>query len=191
MSRSIELFKEDGKPAGVFCCSECRIVYRSKAEAEACHGERICACGEKITLNYRKVCDKCQSELWRKDAAEKEAEKFEKAKKITEAEYTGELVYCGGKYYESVEYSIDLYLEGQEPEYVWACADRGLQKASVSDITEQILDSAWEDADETDLNGIEELQAAIDAFNKANESIHCWEVDYSTAILVNKEVPHD
>jgi hypothetical protein len=42
----------------------------------------------------------------------------------------------------------------------------------------------WEDAELGDLNGVDELQAAIDAFNKANRPVVCWMVDYSTAILI-------
>ena len=83
---------------------------------------------------------------------------------------------------------VDQFLEGQEPEYVWACKDVGVRKVSTDWIYENLLDGMWEDADEGDLNGREELEAAIAAFNKANESISVYEPDYTTAILVGSRV---
>jgi hypothetical protein len=191
MSEAIELYKktEEGNfdPSGVFYCSECRVVYRAKDEAEWCHGERLCACGKKVTQGYfQRTCSECESKEWRDKQTAKEAERFEKAKKIKASEYTGDHVYLGDSYYDSVEEAIDEFLEGQEPEYVWACTDHGIQKASLEDLTQNIVENMWEDADTNDLNGLEELQAAIDAFNKANESIQMWEPDFTTAILVEK-----
>ena len=187
MSEAIELYKADGKTAGIFYCSECRVVYRTEDEAKWCHGERLCACGEKITQGYyQRTCGACDTKAFREKEAAKEAERFEKARKIKESEYTGEHVMCGDSFYDSVEDSIDQFLEGQEPEYVWACKEHGIPKVDLEDITSNMLDNMWDDADTSDLNGLEEMEAALDAFNKANESIQMWEPDYSTAILVEK-----
>jgi hypothetical protein len=183
---AIELFKQDGTAAGIFYCSECRRVYTNKTDADWCHGERICACGKKIETNYRHKCEACDISESRARAEKQEAERFEKAKKITEAEYTGDHVYCGDQYYESVEDAIDQYDKGQEPEYVWACTTHGIPTIDLEDCTTNIIDNMWEDADCNDLNGIDELEAALAAFNKANESIQLWEPDYTTAILVGK-----
>lgn len=191
MSEAIELYKlQDGeyKATGVFYCSECRVVHRTKEEAELCHGERLCGCGNKVMQGYyQKLCSDCQSKEWREKEAKREAERFEAAKKITAAEYDGEHVYLGDNYYDSVEDAIDQFLEGQEPEYVWACTTHGIRQAELEDVTQNIVENLWEDADTNDLNGLDEMQAAIDAFNKANESLQLWEPDYSTAILVGKE----
>ena len=67
---------------------------------------------------------------------------------------------------------------------MWACQDSHLPKVDLADVTCNLLDNMWDDADTSDLNGIEELEAALKAFNEANESVQMWEVDYSTAILV-------
>jgi hypothetical protein len=32
VSEAIELYKQDGSTAGIFYCSECRVVYRTKDE---------------------------------------------------------------------------------------------------------------------------------------------------------------
>lgn len=188
MGEAIELYKADGTATGIFYCSECRIVHASKEQAEWCHGEHLCACGKKITQGYfQRTCSECAGKEWRAKEAAKEAERFEKATKIAESEYDGDHVMDGDSYYESVDDAIDQYEEGQEPEYVWACKTHGIPMVDMGTVTCNILDNMWEDADESDLNGIEELQAALDAFNEANKSIQLWEPDYSTAILVERE----
>lgn len=184
MGEAIELYKKDASPAGVFFCSVCRSVYATKDQAEWCHGERICACGKKVRQGYfQRKCDECQGKEWREKEAAKEAERFEKATKIKASDYTGDHVMCGDKFYDSVEDAIDQYLEGQEPEYVWACEEHGIPTLDLDDVLCNVVENLWEDADTSDLNGVEELEAALNAFNKANESLQMWEVDYSTAIL--------
>jgi hypothetical protein len=188
MSQALELYKKDGTPTGVFYCSECQIVFHSENEAQRCHGERICPCGTKVEDRYGNLCSACRTKEWREKDAAKERERFDKAQKITEAEYTGDMVFLDDKYFPDVAYAIDDYLEGQEPEYVWACKDIGVPRASSEGIIENLLDNMWEDADSSDLNGLAELDSAIDAFNEANEGIHVYVPDYSTAILVAASV---
>jgi hypothetical protein len=179
---AIELFKADGTTAGIFYCSECKVVARTKEEADFCHGERLCACGKTIKrYGSYKVCEECEHKEWVLKESKKEWDRFEKATKITEAEYTGDHVLDGDEFYEA----IDRYEEGQEPEYVWACKTHGLPTVDLEDVTCNLLDNMWEDAGTSDLNGLEELEAALTEFNKANESIQLWEPDYSTAILVS------
>jgi hypothetical protein len=185
---AIELYKQDGSASGVYFCESCRIVYSNKEDAEWCHGERLCACGVKITQGYRqKTCSDCESKVWKEKERKREAEKFEAATKINAEDYKGEHVYLDDKYYDSVEEAIDQFLEGQEPEYVWACVDKQLPKVDLEDLTCNLLDNMWEDAEVSDLNGIEELEEALAVFNEANKSIQLWEPDYSTAILVQRE----
>lgn len=185
MSEAIELYKKDGATAGIYYCSECRAVFKTEPEAKNCHGERLCGCGEPITERYRSKCSACQAKDWREEEVEREDDRFEKAKKIPADQYDGEMVYANDKYYESVDDALDGYLEGQEPEYVWACKNVGVQRADLEDITEHIVENMWEDADSSDLNGLDELQTALDAFNEANRSIRVWGPDYSTAILTH------
>ena len=190
MSEAIELFKKlpDGGyvATGVFYCSECRVVHATEKQAQRCHGEALCACGEKIEDRYGDLCPKCRMKEWAAKDAVREAEHFEKATKIAEAEYKGEMVYLDDKYFSEVEDAIDDYLPGQEPEYVWACKDQGVPLANAESIYENLLENMWEDADVSDLNGVDELEAAVKAFNEANRSISVFVPDYSTAILVEK-----
>lgn len=188
---AIELFHQDGKAAGVFYCSECRAVNSTKIGADRCHGEAFCAkCGAKV--RYGVVCSDCQHADFKIKEAAREAERFEKASKIPPDDYDGYVYYDAGPhdgYFDSwdefEEWAEENYTDRSHwPEYVWACNDIGLRKASVSDITENILDGMWEDADEDDLIGIMELAAAIDAFNEANKGISFYQPDYTRAILV-------
>jgi hypothetical protein len=192
MAEAIELYKADGTTAGIFYCSECRIVYASKEQADCCHGEHLCACGKKVTKgHFQHMCEECARKDWHDKEEAKEAERFEKATKIKASDYAGDHVMCGDKFYDSVEDAVDQFLEGQEPDYVWACQDSHLPKVDLEDVTCNLLDNMWDDADTSDLNGIEELETALGAFNKANESISLWELDYSTAILVEKRKESD
>lgn len=184
---AIELFKGDGTAAGIFYCSQCRIVYDSKEKAEFCHEERLCACGNKIeSIHSRQSkCSHCEDIEWKEKERKRESERFEAAKKINATEYKGEHVFLGDQYYDSVEEVIDQFLEGQEPEYVWACADKKLPTIDLNDVTCNLVESMWQDAEVSDLNGVEELESALKAFNEANESIQLWEPDYSVAIIVS------
>jgi hypothetical protein len=185
MSEAIELYKKDGTTAGIFFCSECRCVYKTDTEASNCHGEKLCACGKVVERRFYAKCNACEDRDWRSKRAAEELDRFEKAKKIPASEYTGDMIY-DGDYYPEIEDALDRYLEGQEPEYVWACKDVGVPKASAESIYEHLLENMWDEADVNDLCGVDELEAAVVAFNEANKAVHVYQPDYSTAILVER-----
>jgi hypothetical protein len=184
MAEAIELYRKDGTATGVFYCSECRAVFPNEGQAQLCHGERVCECGKKIESRYSSSCNECWRAKSEAERNKKESERFEAATKIAWADYKGGMVFDGDRYFDDLEGLKDHYEGETMPAYVWACEDYGLSKASPDSIYENMLDGMWEDADEGDLNGREELEAAIAAFNKANESISVWEPDYTTAIVV-------
>lgn len=183
---AIELFHQDGKSAGVFYCAACRIVKRTKSEAEECCSPVKCKdCGNVVEIKYtfRPIsvqCDSCS----RDERARIEQKRFDKAEKLTK--WDGP-VYCEGHgrngYAKSVSEMLD-YLEDVEerPKYVWACTIKHFVNADISDITERLADDAYEDFDPDDLNGLEELNVAIKAFNEANQGAVSWEPDFSKAI---------
>jgi hypothetical protein len=192
---AVELFHQDGKSAHIFYCSKCGVVHSTKIAADQCHGNAICEkCGGKV--KYGVVCDDCQHEEFKERERAKEAENFEKAEKIAAKGYEG-FVFCDGAshndgYFESVEDFIDWAEDEYEdpsqcPVYVWACNSHPPRRVDLSDITSNLLDDMWEDADEYDLNGIPELQAAIDAFNEANKTILIYETDYTRAVMLSWE----
>ncbi len=113
------------------------------------------------------------------------AEFFTKAKKV-EAWTDG--AFLGDRYFSSMDELCDhLESEGEEwPQYVWAAQSKTvIGKLDVADVVEnQISDSGWEDMDTNDLNGVPELQAALDKFAEANATVKSYWPDHSTAILL-------
>jgi len=170
MSTAVELYKKDGTTSGAFYCSECRAIFGDETQAKNGHGERICECGNKIDQRYYEKCSACQSKQWKAEQDAKERERFEAAEKIPYADYKGEMLYYGDRYHADLEALEDHLFDVPLPEYAWACKDVGVPKATSEEIIEQLLAEMWEDADHNDLNGVDELDAAIDVFNKANES---------------------
>jgi len=185
MSEAVELYTKDGKAMGVFYCSECEQVFTNRDQAQNCHGERLCECGEKAD-RYCQQCQKCTYAKFLKQQAEKEAERFEKATKIKSKEQNSDMVFFSDKYYHDIQEVIDDYADGNAPKYVWPCKTVGVPFVDLEDVTCYLLNNMWGDADVSDLNGVVELEAALEAFNEANESIKIWEPDYSTAILIGR-----
>lgn len=191
---AIELYHQDGKSTGVFYCTQCRCVKRTKEEADKCCEPTKCQyCGKESGRQHYLACESCD----RANQAKKEADRFEKAEKKTE---WGGWVYLEGTgrdgYSESLSDFWDNWEsdhdEGDEkPAYVWACKKNHFAVADVSDITERIADDGYEDFDADDLNGLEELKAAIEKFNEANKDVVSYEPDYGVAILLNADLRQD
>lgn len=186
-----ELFLRDGRPAGVWYCSECRVVYAVEALAQRCHGKASCeSCGESLGERvpyYKTKCDTCDRAEWIAKQKAAESERFASAEKLQVFDGAVFLEGVGSEFFESLDDLVE-YLEDDDPEvwpgYCWACADNGAPAATTEDITERLTSEMWEDADENDLNGMPELIAAVDAFNLANQSIHVWHPDYTKAVLI-------
>jgi hypothetical protein len=184
---AIALFHEDGKPAGIWYCSECRVVHAEEARAIRCHGTLTCACGSPVEIRYSSQCNACDCAAWSERMRTQEAARFEKAQKIPAVDYGGP-VYADGVGPEWFE-TLDEYFEYVEDDdaaiaaYLWATKNVGVRRVSTEDLTESLFDGMWEDADESDLNGIPELAEALDAFNEANKSVRVWNIDYTRAIV--------
>ena len=132
--------------------------------AQRCHGVTHCeTCGVSLgkrAPHYRKQCEACDQKDRRDKQAKEEFERYTKAVKIAASEYTGPQVFFNDRYYETVADAIDGCNE--PPEYVWSVKNIGLCKANLEDLTERVLEEAWEDADTNDLNGMDELHKAVD-----------------------------
>ena len=201
-TEAIELFHADGKPSGVWYCSECRAVHAELRTAQSCHGITHCEkCGKELGKRqpFKTHCQECDNEIWREKQAKEEFERYTKAVKIRASEYTGPQVYFGDRYYDTVEDAVDGC--DQLPEYIWSAKDVGLKKATIEDLVDPILEEAWEDADIDArsnstanrlgidaLNGTAELQRAIDLFNESNADISVYLVDYNEALVLDDEI---
>ncbi len=187
---AIELFHADGRPSGIWYCSECRAVQNDKFQAQRCHGVTHCeTCGVSLgkrAPHYRKQCEECDRKDWNARRTKEEFDRYTKAVKIAASEYTGPQVFFDDRYYPTVEDAIDQC--DSPPEYVWAVNNIGLRGANIEDLIDSVLEEAWEDADSDDLNGLEELQAAVDAFNEANSGIDVYMVDYDEAIVLDQSI---
>ncbi len=189
---AIELLQQDEKglrTAGVWYCSKCRCVYGDQQAAQGCHGVKLCACGQPTSSKYSKQCQSCSDREWHERVDREESQRYEKAAKVNAADWQGEQVFWGDRYFETVEEAVEFAQDDDmpAPEYIWAAKNVGVPKARREDLIDRILEGMWEDADEYDLEGILKLQAAIDEFNLANSGVAVWMVDYSTAILINDE----
>lgn len=181
-----ELFHADGKPSGVFYCSKCRRTAPSEHLATRCCEPTICACGIVCEDLWHVTCRQCQV----KKEVEREAQRFEKAEKVTQ--WDG-FVYCEGCGNEGYCENVSVMIEDLEnndlevPAYVWTCLPRRFAVIDVADIVERICEDGYDDFDSGDLSGLEELKAAIEVFNNANTRLVCYEPDYTKALLVTKE----
>lgn len=183
---SIELYTKEGKATGVwFCANEgCKLVYRTKDQADQCCGPRKCECGNEITRYYTK-CGDCRIRY----EATRELERFNTAEKVARADYDGFVYYEGtgnDGYHQCLEDFIDeCESEGIAlPHYVWSCTPIQFVHIAFDDVSSHIADHAYEDFDANQLNGMDELKAAFEAFNKANESNLSYEINFKKAVLI-------
>lgn len=112
-------------------------------------------------------------------------ERFDKAQKV---ESWDGGAWLGDRYFATMEELCDHLAneESEWPEYVWAAKPQTvIGSLAVADVVEnQISDRGWEDMDTSDLNGVAELQTALDQFVEANASVQSYEPDYRTAVLL-------
>ena len=118
--------------------------------------------------------------------------KFAKAKHVPESEW-GEGVFHGDTYYSSVEDFREYWEDNQDPEepypeYLWAARRQVvIQGLDVVNVVEGCIDAwGYEDMGVGDLSGVEELQAALDAFTKTNEDMVSYVEDTSIAIILEQ-----
>ena len=185
---AIELFHGDGRSAGVYFCETCKIIWREKDLAGRCCLPKTCSnCGGAIRRPYYTICDECEAVKMSKV----ESERFTKAEKLTEWDgwvYSDGLGWRDGYFEDVGELVGHCHDEETEvPEYAWACKKVQFAHVDLDRVLEWISESGWEDFSRDDLNGVDELKAAIDRFNEANKDVVVWEVDYNRAVLIAKE----
>lgn len=124
----------------------------------------------------------------------RDQKRFEEATKIPASEWAG-AVFHGDEFYHTVGDFYDMfdYYDHEDlesyPKYLWAAQTpkRVIPRLNVGDVVEHYLtDRGWEDMDTDDLNGVAELQAALDAFVEANKTIVSYDIDNTKAILLTK-----
>jgi len=201
---AIELHHKDGRTAGVYYCSECKCVAKTKERADECCAPYLCTgCGVELPRkNYRTVCSTCSAERER----EREAARFAAAEKVAEWDgwlYSDEIQGYNDGYYANVEELIE-YIEDNTPEagemsemdeeelaeiptlpeYLWTCDEERFATVSLDSIMDTIADDGYEDFDTDDLKGTAELGAALEAFNAANAHIVSYSPNYKKVLIL-------
>lgn len=111
---------------------------------------------------------------------------FEEARKVKPEDWSGR-VFWNDEYFESVDDFIDAREDEDEelPDYIWAVDDeKPVVNLDLDSILETFTSDAYEDFDAGDLEGREELSAAIEKFNKVNEGFKSWGCSHKIAVVL-------
>jgi hypothetical protein len=189
---AVELYRknEDGtyRKTGVWACINCRVVYRTQDDAEQCCKPRQCAECDREAQKGWTLCPECLQT----HETEEEKARYDAAEKIPASEYDGP-VYDGAEtYFSSVSEYLDEVEDGYVPlqPYLWACHIRRLHvdaKQQAYDIAENVVcDADCEHIGTEDVKGLDELEAAIEAWNNA-QTAEYWVPDVRRAVILSDE----
>lgn len=189
----------DGSVRTLYACAKCSDhVYKTKESADACCGVKKCArCGGPLDRSWSisgvTQCSKCDHEDFRRREDEKEAARFDAARKVREHDgplFTGG---AGGNdgYFRDLEELLDELASREDgeawPTYAWACHDNPTVSLRYEDIIESATQEAPESFEPSEILGSAELIAAIAEFNEANAgtgSSRSWTPNYKVAVLL-------
>lgn len=170
----------DGKPfeEKAFACGECGSVYSSKESALYCHQIQICDdCGQETSKGWVR-CSPCRDKKMWAEAEEIQAwdgPVFDDSREKWFESYD-----------EAIEYFEDLAADPDEniPEFLQPCTQEPFRGLDLDSAIESMCEEMFEDAHDH-LDGIDELQKAVDEFNKKNERLKSWWADSKKKIRVD------
>ncbi|MCK5616289.1 hypothetical protein KAR91_81255 [Candidatus Pacearchaeota archaeon] len=185
----VQLFHEDGKPAGVGYCKSTKHVYK---DIEALANDYY---GIHTTDEEKKQLNGIKREEFREKERKKEADQFDKAEKKKFSEWDGEMVFYGEDHYYEIcdflESIFELYGANYDlyPKYVWATKPVPYitKKNAYDDVYQNDIESANCEFDLT-IHGEKVLQMSLDAFVDANKENVLYWPDYSLALLIDDEI---
>jgi hypothetical protein len=185
-------------------CKNCGRFFGDKPESErlarfCCTHQALClatGCGQLTEPNYTM----CQPHLNLAQAF-REKERFDKAEHIPMDQWDGPVFLkgFGSEFFETVGEFVDEW-EGERggydeddkeilttvaPAYVYAAKAEPMVECAADSLFEQVSENAYDEWDGR-LNGVKELEAAVERFNLANASLKVWHPDYSRAILLTR-----
>lgn len=173
-NKFIPLFLEDGKPAEAGYHADTKIIYK---DVDAIMNDYY-------RNNFRtKEEEKRLSEIRREESDKKELEKesimFEKAKKIKFSEWKGDQFFDGENYLDDV---CDI---PADVEYVWATKKMPyITKKDASDVYSSNIEDDLDPEYDWPVDGVEELQKALDDFVEINKTNTAYWPDYDLALLI-------
>ena len=199
---AIKLFRADtNEPIESCACGRCGLIWHKQEIAERCClcvecGQPVSGPNEKPDF-YGTRNHPTHFECKHKRDRQREVERMDEAEKVDS--FDG-WVYSDGHghnegYFDSVddfaEWWEDNCCEGEPlPEYVWTCRSERIipdGERIMDDMLQAWLERGWDDMDESDLSGLDELKAAVEAFSKANEGVLAWHPNYKQAVRMRGE----
>lgn len=216
MPDAVELLLPGGAGSKVWMCPECRtLVSRcyqpvgdgngksytpeerdefARRSAGRCCEEAKCPCGNGLGHKNKQggwtKCGDCRH----RDEQDREQKRFDKATKLSEAEWDGPVWTPGDKFFMSLEDFHDHYLDSEpddfvRPEYVWCSKPVKWQPDLSGYVMDQVSDNFHEDAaDQIDAAALKELDDFGEAW-WATHSVQSFEVDYSKCVLIESPLP--
>jgi hypothetical protein len=100
-------------------------------------------------------------------------------------------VFVGDTFYRDIGEAMDMCADSEDglPAYLWTGEPHQvIPSFTVADVVENAMDAyGWEDMDVSDLHGVDELQAALDAFTKVNEGVVSYTQDRSQVVVIKPD----
>lgn len=188
---AIYLHLPDGTPTEWSMCSECHAV---AAPGNFDVSEKCCTCydcGKPLSKDDRKCRSLYHRDCARQRLARHNAEALEKAELATD--YKGP-VYCEGRrgsygdgyFADIMELAESLDMDDDQtnrPQFAFCCEEQGIQEIDVNSLLESACEEMDEDAQDR-LNGVEDLEEACAAFNKANKNVVSFTEDRKRKVAV-------
>ena len=173
----------DGQDGHVWCCGVCLCAAIDRAAAEQCCTCLYCGKEVGIERGYRPSrhgeCHRAHLDL-------QERERMDQA--VEDREYHGPFL-LGDQYHADMGEVVD-YLEGHHdsvddwPEFIYACKETKPCLVLDLDDLQHKIEDLWEDCDWGDFQGVDELKAALDAFNAANAERATYHEDHRRKVRV-------
>lgn len=191
------LFLENGKPANVGYSSKTNVVYKDEDQLINQYWKSV------ATEEEGKIIREQESIQFQERCAVQEKAKFDKAEKIKFSEFKGQTTlffsehYGGGSegYFDELEMLFDSIIEDVGfdydlwPTYIWSTRKVPLisKKHAFDDVYEHDLEETFEGS-EHHIEGVKDLQKALDGFVEANKDNCAYWPDYSTALLIGDQI---
>lgn len=188
--KATELFRDGGKPAGIYFCAKCRRVHVEKSGAEnCCAPEKCSSCG--IVLNEEnraryKQCNGC-TEVRR---TKKEIDTLRNAEIIQKPTHsyihTYDAIGRNDGFMELCELYDEVESEGMTlPCYVFDCKEEHWDGLDADNIIENALSDWFEDAQDHIVD-IEQLRDFLTVWNK-KQTLCQYGEDQSRIIVLDQE----
>lgn len=189
------LHKPDGTKTEVSACGICgQIAGKGNFDIS----QKCCTCYECGAILGPE--EKSTRALYHRDCENKrhaviEMKRLEKAELVTD--YSGP-VYCegvpggsfGDGYFSDIGELEDMLNDAPDdtgrPEFAYCCTSSSAAHLSTDSILESATEEAFEDAIDS-LSGVDELRAAVDAFNEANKDVLSWDWDMKRKVAVPRD----